>query len=277
MRIALVIKGTEEILSEDLNGKKILPGRIEFQDSDNLQGVNATYSLIKRFKFKSLEDIRNQISQLDFNIKEPFRVVCNRKGTHSFKSITAEQEIGEVIFNKGFKVDLKQPKTTVFLDIINNECLIGYLEKNKNESLLDPFCRDSTIPIEAHFYGIKEIYAFDIIKNNIYNSSINIKLAKAQINLKHYKVPELNSLIKKVDYIITSPPYPSNNMQTKQLTPILKEFFIQSSKILKKSMVVITPKPDLTLDLSKDLFKIENSFTASIGQNNYTILKMSPR
>lgn len=305
MKIAVTLKGIENIISLDLDGRKILPGRIEFHDSNKLQGVNTTYELIKRFNFKSLDDIKKEVESINFNIRDSFKILCNREGSHNFKSLAVEREIGEILFNKGFKVDIHNPKTIIFIDIIRNACLVGYLEKynmskrsyrfkinnqsinallayamirfsgiTKNDSILDPFCKDAIIPLEAYFYGIKKIHAFDTLKNNLYNSDINIRLAKANIELKQYEMEKLSAVISDVDYIITNLSHTSGSAQTQELKKIISEFFTQSSKILKEKMVIVTPKPELVLELSKDLFSIESNFDVEIGSRIFTIFRM---
>ncbi|NOZ81379.1 MAG: hypothetical protein GXP63_06945 [DPANN group archaeon] len=119
---------------------------------------------------------------------DAFRVKCRRVGDHDFSSNTLAEEAGEAIIaaveeQQGFKpgVDLEEAPVTVFICLQGNDCTVGIdlcpldLSKrpyrlfttalslkatlaysllrlagfSKREVLVDPFCRDGLLPIEA--------------------------------------------------------------------------------------------------------------------------------
>ena len=64
MNIATCIEGLEDICAKEVKGRKILPGRIEFKGKVlDFKSVINVYSLIKKFKFKSKDDIVNKIKK----------------------------------------------------------------------------------------------------------------------------------------------------------------------------------------------------------------------
>ena len=220
MKIAVCLKGTEDIISKDLKGKKILDGRIAFSKSKNLGGVMVVYDLIEQFKFKDYKDLIKKVSKLKFKFKGSFRVDCKREGEHDFDSGMIERGVGEIIYKLGFKVDLKNPENTIYVDIIDDNCLIGLLEakdlckrdykaKVSNQSLnaclayfmlkllgkgdlIDPFCRDGVIAIEAARMKLGKVYAWDENYNNLKNAQTNAALAEAKI--KFCKLNEVNAI-----------------------------------------------------------------------------------
>src|SRR3989344_4928701 len=178
--IAVCLKGLEEVAENEVKGKKIIEGRIKFsQKPKNFKSISAIYSLKKQFKFKKPEDILKELKKLKIKIKKSFKVNCNREGKHKFKSVDVEKLIGIYLQKQNHKLDFKDPDTVIYVDIVNNECLIGLLEKEnlqkrnyriklnpetlnpciafaalklinlkKEDILVDPYCRDGLIVIE---------------------------------------------------------------------------------------------------------------------------------
>lgn len=221
--IATTIQGIEDITIKEIKeltkskAKIILPTKVEFttKKEDYKKFLEYTrsplnsYELLKKFTFKDLKDIKKEAEKIKFQIKDTFAVRCNRIGTHKFSSLDIEKNIGDVVNGK---VNLKNPKTLIYIDIINNNCLIGINKKEfkrnykvktnyssinsslayslirlanykKSETLLNPYCSSGEIAIEAALFKTKlnikpkqtklNIYATDtIIKNCIINSKI---------------------------------------------------------------------------------------------------------
>src|SRR3989339_502340 len=173
--IASTLECLESITEEELSGKKISPGRVLYTKPKKIiRSALFSYKLLKQFKFKK------------------------------------EEEIYKIDFNQGFKVDLKKPDNIIFMDIKNDNCFIGInpvqnskrgyrirntsgsinstiayslvslAEINKTDNVLDPFCKDGVILIEA---GISKAKKLNGLERDIKNSSINSKLAKIKINL----------------------------------------------------------------------------------------------
>lgn len=201
--IACTIGGLEEITKDEIkeilniNSKTVLPSRTSFKTGIknipkliyNARSMTKVYLLIKQIKFSTKEDIIKNSSIKHEFLNSTFVVRCQRKGVHDFTSMEIEREVGEQILkNNKIKVDIKNPKTTIIIDILNNNCLIGIdltgilLSKRSyrikahahstnpivafamirlsnydpQQTLLDPFCRSGEIPIEAILY-IKNI------------------------------------------------------------------------------------------------------------------------
>lgn len=289
MKIAVCLKGTEDLIAKDLKGEKILDGRISFDKSKNLGGVNVVYELIEQFKFKDYEDLIKKVSKLKFKFKGSFRVDCKREGEHDFDSGMIERGVGELIYKLGFKVDLKEPKNTIYVDIINDNCLIGVLEakdlckrdykaKVSNQSLnaclayfmlkllgkgdlIDPFCRDGVIAIEAARMKLGKVYAWDENYNNLKNAEINAALAEAKV--KFCKPGEVNGI-----NIATFLPIASE--RNKFALDDIRRFF---ENIKAKRIVLCTLNRDLVAKYCK--FKIISEREIVIGGFKFSILELS--
>jgi 23S rRNA G2445 N2-methylase RlmL len=221
-------------------------------------------------------------------------VRCKRIGKHKFNSLEIEKLIGEIIHNQNHNVNLKEPETVIYADIINNTFFLGILLKKglckrdyririnpasinaciayslikiaqpeKQDIILDPFCKDGIIPIETYLSGYKKIKGSDENYFSIKNSRINAKLAKARITFSHYGIDWLDTKIKKhsINKIITAPPFESKSKNIEDIKKLYKEFFYQASYILKKqgTITILTPKPELIIKIAKE--------------NNYKIIK----
>lgn len=221
--IAETINGMEDVSTteaEELIGikaEKIAEGRIKLETTpekakefaENARSVLKVYELKQEIEFSTLENLIKQIEP--FNFEDPFVVRCNREGEHEFQSIDAEKGIGEVFYERGHKVDLKNPKTTIIADIMGNRCHIGidilpkelskreYRAKahprsvnaclaygivrisgwTEDKILLDLNCKDGTIAIEAAIWAKnpKLIIATDNQFTNVNSAQINAKLA----------------------------------------------------------------------------------------------------
>ena len=301
------IQEVKEILNK--KAKKILKKRVLFETDSIDKFIEKTrtslevYELIKKINFKDDKGLLDKIGGIRFSIKKDFVVRCSRTGKHNFKAMDIEKFAGEIIHNQDNKVNLNSGEI-IYLDIEDKTCFIGKLlakdlckrnyrlhihnqsinaclaaslikiSKIKNmEILVDPFCRDSVIAIEAYLQGIKKVYALDSEKNNIRNSKINAKLAKAKIKLSTLETDWLDTKFRK-NYvkIITNLPFESKRRSETEIIPILKEFFHQVKYIAKNPVVVLTQKPRLAKELAKkEKFKIKEKKIEK-GETKYSIL-----
>lgn len=312
--ILKTIDGLEPIVLQEVkSSKKILPGTIQAKVSNpeklkKLRSITKVYILIKKFKFKDKKEILNQKLNLKKYLKNSFLVRCNREGKHSFKSIDLEKEFGaKILKNNKIKVDFKNPETIIYIDIINNDCLIGidltptslakrdykvkvtsqtlnsciayaltkFAKWKPSETLLDPFCKSGDIVIEAALSTNKKtkIYAIDNYTKPV---EINSKLAKVKINIQKAGLDWLDTLFKKnsVDKIITSPPI-ITEFNKKEMDIIYKEFFNNSNYILKKTgaITIITTTPEQIREYAKEYkFKINKEYNINLGSMNYMVL-----
>ena len=308
----IAIKEIKEILK--VNSKKLLPGKILFETKviedliKKTRSINLIYQLITNFKFKRENDIYKTIKKIKFNIEEPFVVRGNVKENQKILRSEIEKNIGEIIYKQGYKVNLTEPKTTVYVDIIKDTCLIGIkLAENlfkrnyrirtnnnsinaclayallriadikKTDTLLDPFCKDGVIAIEAYLYGVKKVYALDENINSIKNSRMNSKISKAKINLGNYDVNWLNTKLKKhsIDKIVTNLPFVSKTKNKEMIKKIYDGFFEQLPYILKKNAVItiISPKIDLFKEfIKKYSYKVKRERNISLGEVYYKVI-----
>ncbi len=302
----VTIKEIKELLN--LKAKKLIPARVTFSTNNynnilKLRSIDICYNLLTKFKFKNKQDILKKVNQLDYSfIKKDFVIRCSRLGNHDFSSKDLEKEIGGIVFSKHYKVNLES-STIIFIDIINNNCLIGVLiAKNlskrpyrirlnsrsinaalafsllkvinikKNETILDPFCNDATILIEAALSNFKNLIGLDSA-NNIKNSITNSKFAKANIKFYSYDISWLDTKFKKssIDKIITILPYHTKHKNDSDLINLYKEFFHQSYYVVKDYIILLAYRPELVKKYATK-FKLKKEIKTNINQANYSIL-----
>lgn len=316
--IAVTLEGIEDVAKDEIDSilgtksKNILKQRVQFEtDKINklarkARSINTIYMVLKRFRFKSKKEILSEVSKLDFSfIKEDFAARCSRTGIHKFNSFDITLAIGKLIHKKGYDLNLKS-NTLVYVDIFNNDCLVGILIKDrlckrdyrlrisnksvnaclafallkisdcqKTDVLLDPFCKDGVIAIEAFLSGSKKVYASDELSNNVYKTKINSKLAKARIKINNYGIDWLDTKFKEksIDKIITVPPILSKRSDKEAVEKSIKELFYQSKYVLKDTLTVITTKDWLIRKYYKQYsFKLVSEREVKASNQQYNIL-----
>ena len=309
MRIATTLIGLEKILAKECSGEVIIPGRVLFTKNKNLRSVLIVYDYITYFKFKDEDEIYRNVSKIKLKFKGSFRVDCSRIGEHMFNSQEIRQNIGEIIYNKGYKVNLNKPDNIFYVDIINDYCFFGKNPINlgkrnyrvragkdslnavlaysllkianfkKDEVLLDPFCGDGIILIEAGLIGGKKLYG---LNQDIKNASINSKVAKVKLNLYKNDLTWLSTLFKQnsVDLIVTKPLFQSKTKSVNFVDKIIKELFHQANYILKKNarMILLTPKTELIEKYAKLYnFNIKEELIVKCGNLNYKVLILNKK
>lgn len=290
MKVAVCLIGTEDIIEKDLNGKKLIPGRVVFEEGNNFNGVKTVYSLIDYFKFGDYDDLVEKISNLNFEFDGTFRVNCRREGEHDFDSQTLAKDVGEKIHEKGFKVDLKNSKHTIYIDIVDKDCLVGFLEKDNlckrdyrvrlvgqslnvclaycivrlldKGDLIDPFCRDGILVIEAAKLKYGKLYADDMNKNNLRHIQTNAALAEVEVELVDFY--EFNEKINIVTFL------PIVSSKTKYNEKKIEKFFEKANSIAKK-MLICTLNPDMVKKYSK--LKLKSERIVKVGDFNYSLLE----
>lgn len=287
--IGIVTEGIEDIAAEEVKGKKKEKQRIQFEEEkEEYKTIELIYEFIEEFEFNEKEDILEKIKTIKIPLQDPFRVTCRREGAHLFIANDIEKEVGEMIHEQGHPVSLKEPKTTVFLDIKGQKCSVGLLVKKdlekrgyrvrrnasaidaclasavikianpeKDESIFDPLCKDGVIGIEAALRGYRKVYASDIFENNIRNAKINARMAKVELN---WREPE-----EKSDYIVTNLWVPGKYEGAKRRAQeLIKEW---RTKINKKVVIVTNWK---NLEKVMEGYKIEEKRAVQRGEvKNY--------
>lgn len=292
--------------------EQLHPGFLMFKTDDikafkeNTQSAFIIHRYLNHFAFSSLQDLVEKAQKVEFPISGTFAVHCRRKGSHDFVSKDVEQELGAILHERGSKVDLKSPQTIVAVEIQDNFCLLGIEEANNiwkrsymvkkhiqgvnsclayamirlsgyqgDAPLLDPFCKDGAIIIEAAKFREGKIYGFDSLFQSLKLSEVNAKLAqvKKMIEFSRYDIEWLDVKLEKqsVGYIVTSLPYYRHDQ--KGCARTYKEFFHQAEYVLKKNgaVVVLCQKPEL---IQQDRFKVVEERSISIGDLNYKLLVM---
>ncbi len=299
--VATTLIGIENIASEEIKEiiktktKKLTDGRILFGTKtlkllEKARTITKLYQYITHFTFKDEEDIYKKAKKIKIPIKKSFAVRCYREGKHNFKSKNVEASLGEIIFERGHKVNLEKPTTTVYAEIIQNTCIIGILHKKDMQKreykarlnpasinaclaaamirlagtkqqhlVVDPFCKDGVIIIEAALMGIKKAYGLDDTMNNVKNARINAQLAKVNISINKSEVDWLDTKFEKhsVDKIITNPPFPSKHKNLAEVEKTIKEFINQAKYVLKSDGLLIVITQDSSII---DKYAEENSF-----------------
>jgi 23S rRNA G2445 N2-methylase RlmL len=297
--------------------KKLTDGRILFETKtlkplEKARTITKLYQYITHFTFKKEEDIYKKAKKTKIPIKKNFAVRCYREGKHDFKSKNVEVSLGEVIFKRGHKVNLEKPTTTVYAEIIQNTCIIGILYKKEMQKrkykvrlnpasinaclaaamirlaetkpqhiLVDPFCKDGVIIIEAALMGIKKVYGIDESMNNVKNARINAQLAKTSITISKAEVDWLDTKFEKhsVDRIITNPPFPARYRSKEEVEKITEEFMKQAAYILKKDgLLVFVSQNTSLLDQYAELngFKKIKSLEPVIGNTTFSLSVLKP-
>ncbi|MFH1972569.1 MAG: THUMP domain-containing protein [archaeon] len=299
----IAIKEVKEIIKAE--AKKIVIGRIQFETKDikklieNTRSIIKIYELYEKKKFSTIDEISELVKKKKLKIEKPFKISCHREGEHDFNSQIVEQTIGKEIDGKH---DLKNPELIIFADIIDNLFICGLdltpklLSKRdyrikicnqsinaciaysmvrlssykKGKNLLDPFCKDGVIPIEAILYQKGKVYAYDSLFHNIRSTEINAKLAKInkELNLSRTDIEWLDSKFKKeeVDCIVTTIPFPSKHFTEKNAQKIYEQFLYQLEFILKKNAKAVIIGQNLsTFKEMLSSFKIKESREITTG------------
>jgi 23S rRNA G2445 N2-methylase RlmL len=283
--IAICAKGLEDInqleIKEILGAESevVIPGRVKFSTGKIDLFISKTQSAMKVYELK--QEPKEVEAIIPFEVEEPFRVSCSRKGDHMFTSNSVEKEVGETFFNQGNKVDLTKPKTIVFIDIVNDTIFVGidltpkllskreYRLRTHNQSinaciayslirlagyeqgklLLDPFPKDGVVVIEALLFSKGKVYAIDPEFSTIKKIEINSKLAgvRKEVNLSRSELEWVDTKLQKgeVDCVVSSPPFPSRHMPEKEVDKLYKEFWHQMSFILNKESKIVLIAPTL--------------------------------
>jgi tRNA G10 N-methylase Trm11 len=298
--IASCVKGLEFVTEKDTNGKKVIDGKVLFEKECEVRGAFYTYELLKKFKFKDLEDIQEK-SRIDFKIKGKFKVECKREGEHEFNSKDVENAIGEIIEGE---VDLKNPDTVIFVDIEDDYiflgknikkykrdykvrtnadsisgqvayCLLKVANIKEKSKILDPLCKDGTLLLEAYEMGCKDLTG---LNEDIKNVNVNCKIRKADIKLECGSLDWIDTKFKakEFEFIITKLHAISKRKGETLIKSLIKEFLHQSDYVLKDDgeITVLMQRDELFKEILKEFkFEIVDEFEFKTGVG-FKILKL---
>jgi|SRR3989344_2091317 len=291
--IGVCIKGLEDYVAEFVKGIKLDNGRVKFSSLKDIKFFDYVYELIESFKFSDFENLIIKLKKIKINIKGSFRVKCKREGDHEFRSLEVERQFGEFLFEKGFKVDLKNPENIVFVDILDDKCYVGLLKFSnlarrdyrvkvnkqsidgcvaytilkignlkENDIFVDPFCKDGTICIEASLMDCKKVFGLDYIGSNVLASRLNAKIANANIEFIEGDCSWLSTKFKEKEIkIVTSLPF-----SWRDLSNVYREFFKEARLVAQGNVAVISGN-DKFFEFCKDFKVVRKEFF--IGKMKY--------
>jgi len=307
--------------------------------------INVTV-LINNFEFETLDNIIENIRNFNFKeyLNDDFSVSCIRKGNHNFNSKPILDTTVKIISNKyNINVNYKNPSVIITINIFENKCFISvdligiqlnkrlykvktsrsdinsclafaalrFTDYDTTKSLLDPFCGNSSIVIEAALYAKKipnlykkenlkipkniinkldkeienktklKIYGFDPIYFNIKRSRINAKVAEVyeSIEYQNYDLDWLDTKFSQneLDIIISNLPIASQR-NYKDTLALYSKFFHQANFVLNKKgcIIVISTKSDDFIGISENNnFKLVNCKKVYSGKLEYSLLKFT--
>lgn len=193
------------------------------------------------------------------------------------KSETLEKKFGEMLFNKGLKVNLKNPEVEVNLFKVDGGYMAGLdipLKRDFNsrraqyrpffsptsmhpklartmvnlarvsagETVLDPFCGTGGILIEAGLMGVKPV-GWDISEKMVGGCRQNLSYFRLKGDIAEQNALEYKGRLK-VDAIVTDPPYGrASYTSDKEVDRLYTNFISKSHKLVKKGGYVILMLP----------------------------------
>jgi tRNA G10 N-methylase Trm11 len=138
----------------------------------------------------------------------------------------------------------------------------GLLEIGKygnSDTLVDPFCNDGALCIEAGLLGGTDIYGFDPLEYNVRKANLNMRVAGLKLNIGvDYNFSKLQDNSVK---IITNIPSNAKNDE-------INDFFEKAFRIVKKDMIVCSQKEIY----AHKGFKVVNERNVEVGKNVYKVL-----
>ena len=139
MYTATTLPGIESICKKEVKGKQVIPCRILFNKKKGVKSALVVYEYIDHFKFKKQEEVYEKFKNLKIKIKSSFKVECNREGKHKFGSREICEDVGEIFYEQGYMVNLKNPETVIYVDIKDEgDTAMGYGFGGKIGVLLTP-------------------------------------------------------------------------------------------------------------------------------------------
>ncbi|MEK6812579.1 MAG: THUMP domain-containing protein [Nanoarchaeota archaeon] len=275
MNIATCLKGIEDITEKEVQGKKILPGRVEFSGTvRDFRSVLGVYEVLHTCQFTSLEDIEREAQKFIFPLQGSIRVDCMREGEHPFNSVDVEKIVSTVLRKQGRIIDFKNAEQTLLVDVVEDYCFFGiplqrrlqkraYRVKINNQGihaclayamvqlagyragniLIDPFCKDGTLLIEAGLTAPGTLHGLDQNKNTIRNAQLNAALAKVPVLFHIEHVDWLETLFKpkEVDCIASYPPFASKRRKPRAMHALYTQLFQSCQRLLKGKIVLLSP------------------------------------
>lgn len=191
-----------------------------------------------------------------------------------------EQEIGRIYFRKGYRADLKYPKTQFRLLLTEDKSIFGYIAASIDRGafdlrkphykpffypgvlmprvaralvniskpgkyLLDPFCGTAGVLVEAGLMGIK-IIGGDVQRKLLLGARMNLEHYGTDYTLMYQDACRLSLRDESVDSVVTDPPYGRSALiEAQSIEHLLEESLQEIYRVLKKGKrtVFISQRP----------------------------------
>lgn len=303
MFLGITTEGMEELSAKEVRGKVIAPKRILFEkELKEYRSLQKVIEIVNQGKWKEMDTIVEQVAKSKLKIEDPFSVDCEREGEHEYTSADLMHAVISCLVEQGHKKEYKTPKTIISIDICDDLCTIGYLKADRlgrreyrvrinnqsvngniayacvaladvqsDEIILDPFCKDGVIAIEAAKSGAKKVFAWDGNRNNIKNARINVQMAETtNVEVQERDLSWIETAFKKgeIDKVVTNAFI--GKEEEKSLKRI-KEMLHQVKPIVKKSITLLTNKGMKLHEVLTD-FKVIQEKDIDVGQMHYSII-----
>ncbi len=300
--LATTVHGLEDLAAQELRGKAATRGRVLFSRlRKSYMLVHRVMTLVDDFTFASFEDLLAQLQLVSLSFHGSFKIWCERVGMHGFRSPDVGKAFGQALQQRGFTPDFKHPDNTVVVDIVDQRCFVGLLiaenhcrrdyrvrfnnqsvhacvaaalirvaKLRKSDSILDPFCKDGVVAIEAYQAGITKVHALDPLKNNARYATTNAAMGNVPLTFQNYDLTWINTLFRErsLDYIVT-------NFFISQRDPhlhrLLTEFFTQADYVVRKGIALVTNKPAVVKEHAKK-FTLSAERLIRVGGMEYSLL-----
>ena len=308
-QICIVPKGLEDQAIKEIKGKVVIPGRVLTENVD----INTVQSAMKVYEYWGQGKVSDLIKWIDGDIKDFFKVYdikgkvkidCHREGEHDFISVDVERKFANELLSKGYQIDMKSSDMVIFVDIINDDYIYGLdltpkllskrdyrikihkqsinaciayclvrLSEWKKGILLDPFCKDGIIPIEAAIYREGDVIGYDSLFHNVRSSEINCKLSEVDVKFARFDASWLDTRFDDINTIISAVPFPSKTISEGKIKFIYQELFKALKETLSGKAVFIAPTVSLLKDVASDYdFKLVEERVTFMGKAEFRVV-----
>jgi len=263
-----------------------------------LRSIEHVIELIGTFEVKSdksgLDQIYRGVYGFDIPLGSTFRVTCERVGSHEFTSIDVQRVAGQALVDKySRKVNLKNPKTIVRVDVSHNLCVLG-IQKTRvslriryprafqhrsalnpviayamlriasvrpGDKVLDPFCGSGTIIIEAaQVWRGLELIGVDISPKSIEGAWMNAEAAGVRDKVK-FIVGDARRLERalpmgwRADRVVSNLPFGIRSGRLKVIPTMYKNFLRSLRQFLAEGsrVCLLTTHNSLLENIAKEL------------------------
>ena len=298
------LKSEDVVILSSIVKERILLVKVQLKNEEQIINAARRSATIKEVikPFQLLKDLKIDLSSLKDVLKsvQTFGVRASCFSTRKFDSREIEWTVGHQITNAfpNIKVNLRNPDVWIRVIVVEDLVIIGipifkepkgFHERSagkrpfliastlkpklalslvnlsgvrKGQILLDPFCGAGSILIEAALLGVETI-GCDIFKKHVQGTRSNLKWANVD-TLGVIRCDSCFLPIRKVDAIVTDPPYGREAPVGGHSVEEIYEFIIRNARDILRtggSFVFIHPKgfdiPSSEACSFTELYKVE--------------------